>query len=254
MFPVRLSIVTYNIWGDERWPERAPALRRFCELYQPDVMGIQELTAAGRSLLDEALPHHARVEDDLPGWTTEGNLWWNENLFELVGHGAEEFGVESHTDRRLFWVRLRLRDRPRTVWIGDIHLTAADTQEELDEGRNSRVAEIKRTISWMERLVEEGEPAFLVGDFNDSLAPLAQLFAKGYNSCFAKLGELPPQTMPSFGDRLLTYGFSSSFVYDWIVANGHARPLAASSPHVYVNEISPSDHWPVHAVYELPDA
>lgn len=38
--------------------------------------------------------------------------------------------------------------------------------------------------------------------------------------------------MPSFGDRLLTYGFSSSFVFDWIVANDRARPLAASSPHI----------------------
>ena len=32
MVPVRLSIVTYNIWLTERWPERAPALERFLTL------------------------------------------------------------------------------------------------------------------------------------------------------------------------------------------------------------------------------
>ncbi len=253
MFPVRLSLVTYNLWGTERWPERAPALQRFCETYQPDIMGVQELSPESRTVIDASLPHHARVDDDLPGWTTEGNLWWNTGLLELIDHGAEDVGFEIHRDRRLFWVRLRVQDRPRTLWIGDVHLTAPDTREELDEGRNSRVRETKRIIEALQQLVSNDEPAFLLGDFNDSLAPLANLFVSGFSSCFAKLDQLPPPTMPSFGERLLTYGFSSSFVYDWIVANDHARPLSASSPHVYANLIPPSDHWPVHAVYELPN-
>jgi endonuclease/exonuclease/phosphatase family metal-dependent hydrolase len=251
VFPVRLSIVTYNLWGTERWAERAPAIRRFCETYQPDVMGIQELSPESRSLLDDALPGHARVDDDFPGWTTEGNIWWNAGLFEPVDHGAEDIGIEASPDRRLFWVRLRVKDRPRTLWVGDLHLTAADTRKELDEGVNSRVAETKRAIGALGRLVGPDEAAFLVGDFNDSLAPLAHLFGSGYHSCFAKLGEMPPPTMPAFGDRLLGYGFASSFVYDWIVANDRARPLSASSPHVFADHVPPSDHWPVHAVYEL---
>ena len=40
-------------------------------------------------------------------------------------------------------------------------------------------------------------------------------------------------------------------MYDWIVANRHARAIAASSPHVYANDLAPSGHWPVQAVYEL---
>jgi hypothetical protein len=32
MFPTRLSLVTYNLWGTERWPEREAALRLFCDL------------------------------------------------------------------------------------------------------------------------------------------------------------------------------------------------------------------------------
>lgn len=251
MFPVRLSIVTYNLWGTERWLERSPALRQFCETYRPDVLGTQELSEQSRDLIDDVLPEHARVEDDFPGWTTEGNIWWNDRLFERVTHGAEDIGIEAPGDRRLFWVRLRLRDRPQTFWIGDVHLTAADTRKELDEGWNSRVTETKRAIAAIGRLVTANEPALLLGDFNDALAPLAQLFANGYHSCFAKLAQLPPPTMPAFTDRLLAYGFSSSFVYDWIVANDGARPLAVSSPHVFADHMPPSDHWPIHAVYEL---
>ncbi len=251
MFPARMSIVTYNLWGTERWTERSPALRLFCTTYVPDVMGVQELSVESRALIDEALPDHARVEDGFPGWTTEGNIWWNDGLFELITHGAEDIGIAAPGDRRLFWVRLRLRDRPRTLWVGSVHLTAADTRKELDEGWNSRVDEAKRAIDALGRLVEADEPAFLVGDFNDALAPLALLFGSGYHSCFAKLAQLPPSTMPAFSDRLLRYGFASSFVYDWIVANDQARPVSASSPHVFADHVPPSDHWPVHAVYEL---
>jgi len=99
--------------------------------------------------------------------------------------------------------------------------------------------------------VKDGEPAFLLGDFNDSLAPLGHFFLAGYESPWARLHQLPPPTMPAFPDRLLGYGFASNFVLDWIVANRNARPLSVSSPHVYADKVPPSDHWPIQAVYEL---
>ena len=135
--------------------------------------------------------------------------------------------------------------------MGDIHLTDSGVQSELDEGRNNRVNEIKGVIGHLGRLVADGEPAFLLGDFNDSLAPLGQLLMAGYDSPWARLSQLPPPTMPACPDRLLGYGFASNFVLDWIVSNKQARPLSVSSPHVYANDIPPSDHWPIHAVYEL---
>ncbi|HTT87464.1 MAG TPA: hypothetical protein VMF60_08865, partial [Acidimicrobiales bacterium] len=77
------------------------------------------------------------------------------------------------------------------------------------------------------------------------------LFQAGFDSCWAKLAQLPPPTMPAFPDRLLGWGFASNFVLDWIVANHNARAVSASSPHVYAGDVAPSDHWPVLAVYEL---
>jgi hypothetical protein len=38
---------------------------------------------------------------------------------------------------------------------------------------------------------------------------------------------------------------------DLIVANKHARAIAASVPQCYAGDIAPSDHWPVQAVYQL---
>ena len=251
MLPVRLSLVTYNLWGTERWPEREPALRLFFERHRPDLVCVQELTPQTRTVLDEVLPTHGRVDDDFMGWTTEGNIWWNSAFLRLVEHGAEEFGIEEYPDRRLFWVRLQIVDRPTTVFVGDVHLSDPGLAVELEEGRNNRVVEAKAIIGSLGRLVGDGEAAFLLGDFNDSLVPLTHLFVAGYESPWGRLHQLPPPTMPAFPDRLLGYGFASSFVLDWIVANRHARPLAVSSPHVYADNIPPSDHWPVQAVYEL---
>jgi endonuclease/exonuclease/phosphatase family metal-dependent hydrolase len=251
VFPVRLSLTTYNLWGTERWPEREPAVRLFLERYRPDVLCVQELTPETRELLDNVLSDNGRVEDSFSGWTTEGNIWWNRDLFQLVEYGAEEFGIEAYPNRRLFWTRLQVVDRPTTLFVGDIHLSDAGLPSELGEGRNTRVSEIKEIISVLGRLVNEREAAFLLGDFNDSLAPLAHLLMAGFDSCWAKLHQIPPPTMPAYPDRLLGSGFASSFVLDWIVANKNARPLSASSPHVYAGNVAPSDHWPVHAVYEL---
>lgn len=251
MLPARISLVTYNLWGTERWPERRPALELFLQKYQPDVLCVQELTPETAQVLNAALSKHGHVQDSFAGWTTEGNIWWNEDLFSLVAFGAEDFGIEAYPNRRLFWVRLKVVDRETTFFVANIHLSDAALPAEIDEGRNTRVAEIKSIISLLGQLVREGEPAFLMGDFNDSLAPLSHLFVAGYESPWAKLHQLPPPTMPANPDRLLGLGFSSNFVLDWIVANSRARPLAVSSPHVQAGDIPPSDHWPIAAVYEL---
>jgi len=249
--PVRLSLVTYNLWGTERWPEREPALRLFLERYRPDIVCVQELTPETRAVLDDVLSSHRRIDDPLTGWTTEGNIWWNAGFLQLIDYGAEEFGIEPYPNRRLFWVRLQVLGQQTTFLVGDVHLSDSGLAAELEEGRNNRVNEAKAVIGSLGHLVKPAEPAFVLGDFNDSLAPLAHFFLAGYESPWARLHQLPPPTMPAYPDRLLGYGFASNFVLDWIVANKNARPLSVSSPHVYVDNVPPSDHWPVQAVYEL---
>lgn len=38
---------------------------------------------------------------------------------------------------------------------------------------------------------------------------------------------------------------------DLIVANKHARAIAACVPQCHAGDIAPSDHWPVQAIYQL---
>ena len=252
MFPVRISIVTYNIWLTERWAVRAPALRGFLEVYNPDVLCLQEFQPESRDLIDAALPGHKRVGDPFRGWTTEGNIYWRDALFNRVEHGAEDFGIVPDGDRRLFWVRLRIRELNRTMLVSTAHLTSQRNKQECETGQSPRVEQIRRIIAALKRLNQPGEPVFFMGDMNDPVHPPRMLQEAGYVSCFAALGVQCPPTYQCYptanvapGNRVVNQ------CIDWLVANGEARAVAAAVPHFYLQDAAPSDHWPVHAVYEI---
>jgi endonuclease/exonuclease/phosphatase family metal-dependent hydrolase len=251
MFPARISIVTYNIWLTERWKLRSPALRKFLQVFDPDILCLQELQPESRALIDETLTEHRRVDDSLRGWTTEGNIYWRDSLFERVEHGAEEIGFKN-VDRRLFWARLKVRALEREMLVSTAHFTSQNHAEERATGQSPRIKEARGVVSALQRLNRSGEPGFFMGDLNDAVHPPRILHEAGYVSCFASLGIQNPPTLHCYptaniqpGERMVNHGI------DWLVANSHARAISADVPHFYFEDAAPSDHWPVHAVYEI---
>ena len=251
MLPTRLSFVTYNLWMTERWPARAPALQSFLDLFAPDVLCVQESQRTTQEFLDGVLKEHERVHDPLPGWTNEGNIYWNRNFFEEAGHGAEEVG-HLEPDRRLFWVRLGLKGSGKTIFVATAHLTTPRHKNEAETGISPRVGQLKRITAELTRLVHAGEPAFFMGDMNDPRQPQRILKQAGFTSCFAALGLQSPPTFQCYptvnvhaGEQTITEAI------DLIVANRHARPIAAGVPQHYVLDMAPSDHWPVQAIYQI---
>lgn len=251
MFPIRLSIVTYNLWNIERWPAREPGLRQFVQTFRPDVLCLQELRAETQACLDAAMPQHTRVHNDLPGWTCEGNIYWHRTLFQEVEHGAEDVGMlEAH--RRLFWVRLQPTGRQHTIFISTAHFTYQGHPQEIETGLSPRLVQARHTITALQHLVQNNEPAWFVGDLNDPVLPVRLLHEAGYMSCFAALGMQCPPTFPCYPTANVAPGARvTNQTIDWIVANRHTRVVAAQVPHYYHGDVAPSDHWPVLAVYEI---
>jgi endonuclease/exonuclease/phosphatase family metal-dependent hydrolase len=251
MIPFRISIVTYNIWLTQRWAVRAAALGGFLKTFIPDLLCVQELQQTSRDFLDATLSTHQRVDDAHRGWTTESNIYWRNSLFAHVEHGSEDAGIPDG-DRRLFWARLKIRELDRTVLVATAHLTSQRNKIECETGQSPRVGQIKRIIEALKRLNQPGEPLFFMGDMNDPVHPPRLLHEAGYASCFASLGIQAPPTYQCYptadvppGNRVVNQ------CIDWLVANQHARAVAASVPHFYLNDAAPSDHWPVQAVYEI---
>jgi endonuclease/exonuclease/phosphatase family metal-dependent hydrolase len=252
VLPCRISIVTYNIWLTERWAVRAPALRGFLDAFNPDVLCLQEVRPESLTLIGETLPGHQRVDDPFRGWTTEGNIFWRDALFERMEHGAEDFGIVPDGDRRLFWVRLKIRELGRTIIVATAHLTSQRNKHECETGQSPRVEQIRRIIAALKRLNQASEPLFFMGDMNDPVHPPRMLHEAGYISCFAALGVQAPPTYQCYptadvppGNRVVNQ------CIDWLVANPEARAVSAAVPHFYLQDAAPSDHWPVHAVYEI---
>lgn len=251
MHPLRLSLCTCNLWNTERWPDREPALRLFLQRFRPDILCVQELRPETRDCIDQVCNGHARIEDPLPGWSGESNIWWRTDLFTRVAHDAEDIGIDE-PDRRLFWVRLRRPDTDETILVATVHLTHQHTARESTTGQSPRIAQARRAAETLDRVVGDQEPAWLMGDFNDAVHVTAILSEAGFTSCFSDFGVQPPVTFPAWPTSGVRAGdCGTSVTFDWITANRHARAICADSPRLFAGDLAPSDHWPVLAVYEV---
>lgn len=252
MHPLRISIVSFNIWTDTRWDRRKAALARFAELFEPDLLCLQELHADSRDVLDRALSSHDRVEDAFEGWTTESNIYWRRSLFREIEHGAEDVGIRKEGLRRLFWARLEAKPLGRSLLVATAHLTHQRHPDEVRTGFSPRVEETRRIIAELERLNHEGEPLFFMGDLNDPVHPPNLLAEAGYRSCFSSLGLQPSPTFKCYPTANVEPGeLAIAQCVDWIVANDATRAVAACIPRFFSGDAAPSDHWPVQAVYEI---
>jgi endonuclease/exonuclease/phosphatase family metal-dependent hydrolase len=252
MQPLRINLITCNIWNTERWNARAATLRKFLELYSPDVLCVQELRQKTRIFLDKALTGYSRVQDSFVGWTSESNIYWRATMFSEIEHGAEDVKIKEKGHRALFWARLAIKDRDRSMLVATAHLTHQRHPDESATGHNTRIAETRRIIAALKRLNRRGEPLFFMGDFNDAVHPTNMLHKAGYVSSFAALGLQPPQTFKCYPTAAVEPGMLAiSQCIDWIVSNGEARPIATSVPNFLLNDCAPSDHWPVQAIYEI---
>ncbi len=191
------------------------------------------------------------MHDPFAGWTNESNIYWNKAALEEIEHGAEDVG-HSEPERRMFWARLQIKSLQRTLFVATAHLTSPRYGDESETGVSPRVRQLKRIAEELTRHVREGEPAFFMGDMNDAWHPQRILMQAGYVSCFSALGMQSPPTFQCYptanvqpGERTLTEAI------DLIVANKYARALAASVPQCYAEDLAPSDHWPVQAIYQL---
>jgi endonuclease/exonuclease/phosphatase family metal-dependent hydrolase len=250
MVPTRLSVMTLNLWRDERWAEREPAVERCLETFRPDLLCLQELTPATRDRLDETLADYDRVEAAFPGWETEGNIYWHADRFHAIEYGTEDVGcLADH--RRLFWVRLGVAAPGEPTMVASTaHFTAPNHPEERDTGRSPRVEQSRRTARALDRLAGDDEPTLFAGDLNDATHPRRILGDAGYTDTFTELNLPVPPTFPARPTRG-SVATTADQPLDWIFADDGADARSATVPRFSHDGVAPSDHWPVVAVYEV---
>ena len=249
MLPLRLSILTLNLWLNVRWNVREASVKTLLGVLNPDIFCVQELCAETQQSLDRFMPSHKRVCDGFEGWTTESNIYWNAEYLSLDEYGSEQVGIEGN--RRLFWVRLRLSNLATTILVSTAHLTFKGNSIEVETGYSPRQDQTRKIIASLEALSEPNEPVFFMGDLNDTSHPIHILHEAGYRNCFSAMGLPSPVTAPTYPTSNISLDSPAlSQTLDWIVSNKNARAVSAMVPNFFYGDIAPSDHWPVLAVYE----
>lgn len=253
----RLVVMTHNLWGDNRWPEREPALRELLRVRPPDVLAAQELRPATRDIIDEELAHHARVDDEFDGWHHESNIWWDERLCSYVAHGIEDVGLNDELSqaerdrlgdvRRLFWVRLRPLDGGDPFVVSTAHFTFPGSDLELTDRINPRIRQSKLTIEALERVAPH-EACLFMGDLNEHWHTLRVLREGGLMDSFGALRTVPQPTWPTVPTWPELW---TPWVIDFQVHKGPVRPLTTEVVEFFHEELAPSDHKPVVTTYAL---
>ncbi|HET6292673.1 MAG TPA: endonuclease/exonuclease/phosphatase family protein [Kribbella sp.] len=247
--------MTYNLWGEFHLDERRDALHALLITRPPDLLAVQELCASTRTLVDQALPGHSRVEDSFPGWEKQSNLWWRRDLFELVEHGWEDVGILS-SDAALFWVRLQPRDPDAPALVfSTAHLTWPGHPDERADLGNRRIGQARAIAAALERLAGDGPCLFTV-DINDIGPPQWELGNAGFLDSFTALGRHSPVTHPvvptvapgPIGTRLSPLA-SPPKAIDWIFGRGPVAVRCSEVVEFFHAGRAPSDHYPVAATY-----
>ncbi|MBL8995319.1 MAG: endonuclease/exonuclease/phosphatase family protein [Spirochaetia bacterium] len=246
-FRPTFTVCSYNIWSTFRWPERREALRAFARIHRPDILCLQELQSDSRLVLDETLAEtHARVNDSFEGWAREGNIYWNKDLFEAKEFGVVDIGM-IETLRRLFWVRLALRDGSgRSLLVSTAHYTWPGHPDLVASGKNARIPQAHATLEALARLRKSDEPQLFMGDLNDSELIVRILREGGLVDCFEALGRSSRATWPAMPTEK-----GAPTTLDWMFHVGSLKVRSAEVVDFFIGELAPSDHKPVLASYQF---
>ena len=203
-FPLRISIMTFNTWGDNLWPQRKSSVQQLFASTRSDVIMLQEATADILSTIQEVLPSHVRVTDSTIAYPRLAekcgvHILWNNELLELVDKDYFDLEIPDYPDRMLFWVRLRVRSAPeKLLFVSTVHLPWCGCERELTSGVNQRIPATTRICECLRSVMSVDGANILGGDFNDDYHPLRILSDEiGMIDVFESLDLVAPITHPA---------------------------------------------------------
>lgn len=259
-----LKVMSFNIRygaandGTNSWPHRKDLVLETIKVFDPDLLGLQEVLGFQADFLKENLPGYAfhgvgREDGKEKGeyvplmyktsrFTLEdsGHFWFSETP-DIAGSKS----WDSSLPRMLSWVALRDLKNERVIVFSNVHFDHRGPQARLES------AKLMRT-KW-EEFQNDNIPLVITGDFNtdEDKAPYAALVnAEGFTG--TKLVDSYRVTHPerspneqSFGDWK---GIRAGTRIDWIL---HSPDLVTRQSVINYTQDGgryPSDHYPVEAV------
>lgn len=258
-----LKVMSFNIRygsaddGTNRWPHRKELVLDTIKVFDPDLLGLQEVLGFQADFLKENLMGYAFHGVGREDGMKKGEyvpLMYRTSRFQLEDSGHFWFSEtpdiagskswDSSLPRMLSWVALRDLKNDRVIIFANVHFDHRGPQARLESTKLMRTR-------WEE--FQGHYPLIITGDFNtdEDKAPYAALVnAEGFSG--TKLIDSYRVTHPerspneqSFGDWV---GIREGTRIDWIL---HSPELITRSSVINYTQDQgryPSDHYPVEAV------
>ena len=262
MCSTRVSITTWNVWGQTGWALRAEGVCAALALLSPDVILLQEVNPGLLALLDARLGPLGlvRIEGAEPGWQSESCIYYRTTLFELAAFGLEpdlKMTGDYFKKRGLFWARLIVKTNTcarATLFVATAHLPWVGSAEEVATGVNQRIAPCHCINDHLARLAHDSSSLVFGGDLNEDFHPPRIIAGEGnplhLAELFQSLDMPPPITHPVRPSDAFEEARPDRCI-DWLFFRG-ARPLCAMAKRIRGGAFPPpSDHLPVVGVFEL---
>jgi len=262
-----LKVMSFNIRygaaddGENSWPHRRDLVLETIQVFDPDLLGLQEVLDFQAEFLKANLPeyefHGVGREDgatkgefvplmyrrDRFEWLDAGHFWLSETP-EMPGSKS----WDSSLPRMLSWVALRDRQGSDGVFVfANVHFD--------HRGKEAR----KESARLMRQRADEIDgqfPVIITGDFNttEDLEPYA-ILVEARESDGGKLVDTYRANhalrSPFESSSCRWIGRREGSRIDWILHSPQFKTLKASINYTQDEGRYPSDHYPVEAVIRL---
>lgn len=263
-----VKVMSFNIRhgrgrdGENRWPKRSYLVAETIRMFDPDLLGCQEVLHFQLEFLRKSLPEHGVHGVGRVDGKTRGEyepILYRRERFELLdsGHfwlsekpatpGSKSWGT-SHT-RMVSWVRLKDRNNAGAeIAFMNTHFDHVSKLARLESARMIR----KRAEAFMAK----GVPVIITGDFNttEDRQPYAGLVSGAEGSGIPLVDsfrQVNPKRTVDESTSTRWVGRRKGTRIDWILHSKEYTTLQSVINYTSDRGRYPSDHYPVQAILRL---
>ena len=263
-----IKVMSFNIRygsakdGENHWNRRSYLVAETINLFDPDLLGGQEVLEFQAEFLKNNLPEYGFHGVGRQDGTTKGEyvpVMFKKDRFEMIASGhfwlsdtpevAGSKSWDSSLPRMVSWVRLSdRRNNGANFVFMNTHFD--------HRGKTARLESARLIRKRAEEFMEKGLPLIITGDFNTTedqqpYKALTSLNTENKTPILDSYRQSNPQRATDESTSSRWSGNRDGTRIDWILHSQEFATLQSVINYTHEGERYPSDHYPVQAIVRL---
>lgn len=263
-----IKVMSFNIRngkakdGENHWEKRDYLLAETIRMFDPDLLGTQEVYDFQGKYLQESLPEYGFHGVGRNDGKTEGEyvpIMYKKDRFQVSDSGhfwlSETPNVpgskswDTSLTRMASWVQLSdLKNDGAKIMFVNTHFD--------HQGQIARLESMRLIRKRAEKFMAKGIPFIIVGDFNttEDRQPYAEMTSGNKGNTvpiFDSFRQANPERSPNESSSTRWVGNREGTRIDWILHSQEFKTLQSVINYTHDAGRYPSDHYPVQAILRL---